>query len=343
MAATELAKGVAALVARHLDVPEGAVEVAELRRLAGGASRELWALDVVLRREGGVESLPLVLRRDPPGRSGESDRALEARLLVAAAEAGVPVPRVLCSGPDPERPESACFLMERLEGEAIPRRLLRDAAYADLRAGLARELGRVLARIHTIDPDAPALAGLPRPAAGRAPALDQIETLAAGVREMAPEPHPVLDLAERWLRERAPTPGRRTLVHGDYRMGNVLCDAQGVRGVLDWELAHVGDPVEDLAWLCTRAWRFGHDAQAAGGVGTREELLAGYAEGGGAPVDPAALGFWEALGSYKVAFVFIQQSHVFLSGKHPSLELASLGRRTAEAEAELVRILEASP
>ena len=160
---------------------------------------------------------------------------------------------------------------------------------------------------------------------------------------MAPEPHPVLDLAERWLRERVPPTARRTLVHGDFRVGNVLFDETGVRSVLDWELSKLGDPVEDLGWLCTKAWRFGADAKPAGGLGSREELLRAYRDAGGGDVDPEHLRFWEAVGSYKVALVFIQQAWVYLTGKVPSLELASLGRRTAEAEQELVRLMEESP
>jgi aminoglycoside phosphotransferase (APT) family kinase protein len=132
------------------------------------------------------------------------------------------------------------------------------------------------------------------------------------------------------------------VVHGDYRVGNVIFDATGVRAVLDWELAHVGDPVEDLGWLCVRAWRFGNDALPVGGVGTREALVRAYEEVGGAPVDPEALRFWEACGNFKLALVFITQARAFLDGA-PSVELASLGRRTAEAEEELLTLMEEKP
>jgi aminoglycoside phosphotransferase (APT) family kinase protein len=149
----------------------------------------------------------------------------------------------------------------------------------------------------------------------------------------------VLELAERWLRERAPEPPGLGFVHGDYRVGNVFFDEGGILAILDWELAHVGDPVEDLGWLCVRAWRFGNDHLAVGGVGTRDALVSAYEDESGTAVDREALRFWEAAGNYKLALVFIAQARAFLDGSHPTVELASLGRRTAEAEEELLRIL----
>jgi aminoglycoside phosphotransferase (APT) family kinase protein len=234
--------------------------------------------------------------------------------------------------------------MQRLRGEAIPRRLLRDEAYAGLRRDLVRRLGAILARLHGIDPAAPGLEALPRPPRGLSPAEAEIERVSTGVRTLAVEPHPVLDLAERWLRAHAPPPpppgAPLSFVHGDYRLGNVLCDEAGVVAILDWELAHAGDPVEDLGWLCVRAWRFGQDALPAAGLGTREELVEAYEKAGGAPVDPAALRFWEVAGNYKLALVFISQARAYLDGAHATVELASLGRRTAEAEEELLALID---
>jgi aminoglycoside phosphotransferase (APT) family kinase protein len=324
-------------VAAQASLAPGEVQVGSLRRLAGGASRELWSLDVELGGSAPV-ALPLVLRRDPPGRVGESDRALEFRVLRAAAGAGVPVPRVHWCCDDPSVLGSPFFLMERVAGETLPRRLLREARYAAARAALPAQLGAQLARIHALDLAHPDLAGLARPPAGRSPARAEVERTAQGLRELAVEPHPVLDLAERWLLERAPEPPRIALVHGDYRIGNVVFDESGLRAILDWELAHVGDPLEDLGWLCTRAWRFGAPL-AAGGVGTRDEVVEAYERESGTKVDREALRFWEAFGSFKLALVFVMQSRVYLDGRVRSVELASLGRRTVEAEDELLRFL----
>jgi aminoglycoside phosphotransferase (APT) family kinase protein len=334
----ELARRLRGFVAEQAACAPEAVRVSSLRRLAGGASRELWSLDVEL---GGPEprKLALVLRRDPPGRAAESQRSLEFHLLRAAGEAGVPVPRVHWCCDDARVLGSAFFLMDRLSGETLPRRLLRDPEYAGLRAGLARELGAILARIHAIDTSRPELAPLARQTGGGDSARSEVGRIAEAARRLAVEPHPVLELAARWLAQRAPESRRRVLVHGDYRVGNVMFDPRGVVAILDWELAHLGDPVEDLGWLCVRAWRFGNDALPVGGVGTREALLRGYQEAGGAAVDPEALRYWEVCGNFKLALVFITQFRAWLDGV-PSLELAALGRRTAEAEQELLALIE---
>jgi aminoglycoside phosphotransferase (APT) family kinase protein len=119
-----------------------------------------------------------------------------------------------------------------------------------------------------------------------------------------------------------------------------MFDESGLVAVLDWELAHLGDPVEDLAWLCVRAWRFGNDDRAAAGLATREALVAAYEAAGGEPVDRDALRFWEVLGNFKLALVFIGQARAYLDGAHATVELASLGRRIAEPEAELLALIE---
>lgn len=338
-----MADRLAGWLAEQLRTDPARVRVHGLRRLAGGASRETWAFELELDGDAeGAERRALVLRRDPPGRGGEGDRGLEFRVVQAAQRAGVPVPRPHFACSDESVLGTAFYVMDFVPGEALPRRLLRDERYAGAREKLTSQLAAIAARIHRVPVGGPDLAGLPAPPPGVSPAEAELERVSQGIRALAAEPHPVLDLAERWLRERLPKRAQVTLVHGDFRVGNVLFDEGGARAMLDWELAKLGDPVEDLGWLCTRAWRFGSDAKPAGGVGSREELLASYKSAGGDAVDPAHLRFWEAMGSYKVALVFIQQSWVYLSGKLPSLELASLGRRTAEAEEELVRLMEES-
>jgi aminoglycoside phosphotransferase (APT) family kinase protein len=334
-----------AFVAAQTELPEAAVQISELRRMAGGSSRETWSLDVEFDRAGrdvGPGRLELVMRRDPPGRVGDGDRGLEFRVVRAAHSCGVPAPRVHWCCTDLEVIGTPFYLMDRLPGEALPRRLLREDRYAKTRDRMTGQLAEIAVQIHRVPLDHEDLAGLPRVASGASAAEFELDRVAAAVPELAAEPHPALVLAERWLRARLPRTQRETLVHGDFRVGNVLFDEDGVTSVLDWELCKIGDPVEDLGWLCTDAWRFGSD-KPVGGIGSREELLAAYAAAGGDEVDPAHLLFWEALGSFKVALVFIQQSWVYRSGAVPSLELASLGRRTAEAEQELVRLMEESP
>lgn len=253
----------------------------------------------------------------------------------------MPVPRVHWCDPTSQHLGAPFFAMDRLPGETIPRRLLRDARYANAREGLCDQLAAALAKIHRLEIDAPALAaGLERPAQAGEAARSEIDRTAEGYRMLAVEPHPVLDLAERWLRAHAPRSQALKLVHGDFRLGNFMFDESGLVAVLDWELAHLGDPVEDLAWLCVRAWRFGNDDRAAAGLASREDLVAAYEAAGGDPVDRDALRFWEVLGNFKLALVFIGQARAYLDGAHATVELASLGRRIAEPEAELLALIE---
>ncbi|RIL02568.1 MAG: phosphotransferase family protein [Proteobacteria bacterium] len=338
-ASDAMAAALAAFVAREEGLAPERVRAANLRRLAGGASREIWSVDLAIERDGRVDALPLVVRKDPAGRVGDGgDRGVERGVLRAAFAGGVPVPRPRWGTSDASVLGAPFFLMDRVEGETLPQRLLREERYAATRAGMAAELGAILAKIHALDLASPDLAGVARPPAGVAPARAELAKTAQAIRDLAVEPHPVLELAERWLAQRAPEPPRIALVHGDYRVGNAIFDERGVRAILDWELVHVGDPIEDLGWLCTRAWRFGSPLPA-GGVGTREQLALAYEQASGTKVDREALRFWEAFGSFKVALVFVMQSRVYLDGRVRSIELASLGRRTVEAEDALLRFL----
>jgi len=329
-------------VADKESVPEEAVRVENLKRLPGGSSRLLWSVQVEIEEAEGVRALDLVLRQDPPGRIQKGGMELEFHLLEAAAQVGVPVPRVHWCEPDVDCLGAPFFAMDRVRGETIPRRLLRDDQYAEARRLLCGQLARTLVDIHRIDIESDALSSrLQLPSDSEAVAREEVESLAAGYRGLCLEPHPVLDLAERWLLGHLPPPAPVALVHGDFRVGNIMFDESGLVSVLDWEIAHVGDPIEDLAWLCVRAWRFGQDAMPVGGLGTREELIAAYEEAGGRPVDPSALRFWEMLGNFKLALVFIGQARAYLDGAHATVELASLGRRIAEPEAELLALMKA--
>ncbi len=293
-----------AAVGRHLGQP---VTIEDLRRLSGGASRETWSFDAVT---AGAARHALVLRRDPAPSVGLSDRSVEFSLLDAAHDAGVATPRVwfLLEADDGL---GSGFVMERIEGETIPRRILRDDAYAAARPMLARQCGEQAALIHTLDP--------PRlPALAVQGAREQI-ALYRGYLDGFGEPHPAFELGLRWLAEHAPPdPPRPALVHGDFRNGNFVVGPDGIRAVLDWELAHLGDPVEDLGWLCVK-WA-----------------------GGGRDVDPAELGYWEAMGTLKWGVICEIQAFTHLQGTVRSVELATLGRRVAEMEWDLLELVDRS-
>ena len=304
-----------------------------MKRLPGGASREIFLFTVA--REGAAPER-LVLRRDPPGHVIESSRKLEFDLLRAAEAAGVPAPRVRwCGGDDPVLGGSF-FVMDFVEGETIGRKILRDAELATARSVLPEQLADAAARLHTIDAGALGL----RVADAAGPAAAELARYAEVLRTIAPDPHPALELAIRWLGARLPAPRAATLVHGDYRMGNVIVGPNGLRAVLDWELAHAGDPMEDLGWLCVRAWRFGADAQPVAGLCARERLFAAYERSSGARVDPAVVRWWEVFGNFKWGVICVMQAQTFLNGVK-NVELAALGRRIVEQELELLDLMEA--
>ena len=282
-----------------------------------------------------------MLRRDPPGHHVQSSRRDEFALLAAAGAAGLPVPRVRWCEEDVAVLGAPFLVMDFVEGETLARRLLRDAEYVAARAALPQQLAAALAGIHALDPALPALAFLARPPAGETPAAAELARYEQIFRAITPDPHPALELALRWLAPHPPAPAALTVVHGDYRVGNVIFGPEGLRAVLDWELAHVGDPLEDLGWLCVRSWRFGADDRPAGGLCQREEFFAAYERGGGRRVDPAAARWWEVFGNLKWAIICIMQARTFLDGAVKSVELASLGRRVAEMELELLELTEA--
>jgi aminoglycoside phosphotransferase (APT) family kinase protein len=279
-----------------------------------------------------------VLRRDLGGEIDDQalSRAQEFRVLAAAHAGGVAVPRPRWVCDDPAVLGAPFLVMDRLEGEAVGRRVVREPALAEARRALPAQMGEQLARIHALPLEG--LDFLPRPAPGLSPALAAVERSARQLAGFG-EPHPVLELALRWLRARAPGCSAPVLVHGDFRVGNLMVGPAGLVGVFDWEFAHVGDPAEDLAWPCVRSWRFGQDELRLGGVGQPEEFFAAYERAGGRPVDRAAVGYWEVLGNLRWAVGCVAQANRHLSGQAASVECASLGRRTAEMELELLDLM----
>jgi aminoglycoside phosphotransferase (APT) family kinase protein len=252
--------------------------------------------------------------------------AVEASLLRAAAAAGVPVPDVLGAGEWPET-HVGWLVTSWLDGETIPRRLLRDDAWAAARAAIPAQCGTALAAIHSIDPAT--IPGLPAkdPLADPRPVLDALSSV-----------RPVLELGARWLELHREPSLARTTVHGDFRLGNLLVGPAGLRGVLDWELAHAGDPLEDFGWLCARAWRFGGRGRVAG-MGALETVLDAYAAAGGAAIDAASVTWWEAYASIKWAVICAMQASAHLTGAVRSVELAAIGRRVCESEWDLLVLL----
>lgn len=307
----------------------GAAGVTNVARLSGGASQETWSFDIG--HPDGV--IGAILRRAPQGH-GASPRAVgldvESILMQRAFDAGVPSPRVL-HVLRPQDELGTGFIMARVEGETIPRKILRDAGFAQARPRLARQIGGILAAIHGLD-----LAQLP--GLRRMTAAKEIDEMERDYRSFE-WPRPVFALALRWLRERDPGPSREvTLVHGDFRHGNLIIGPDGVRAVLDWELAHGGDPMEDLGWVCVNSWRFGEIDKPVGGFGTRAELFAGY-EAAGRRVDPDRVKYWEVMGTLRWGMMCCGMMQRFRIGPERSIERAMIGRRSSETEIDLLRLL----
>jgi len=297
-------------------------DVRGLVRLSGGASRETWSFDAVA-LDGTVH--PRVLQRQRPG--GDRDMGLEARCLRVARAAGVPVAEVVAASDDPGVLGAPFMVLSRVDGETIARKVLRDGEFVAARSVLAAQCGRALARLHAIDPGG--VAGLT--------GTDQV-TQHREILDAFGEPHPAFELGFRWLEANRPPPTRLAIVHGDFRLGNLIVGTEGLRAVLDWELVHLGDPMEDLGWFCSKAWRFGAPKPVAG-VGTYEELFAAYGEASGIEVDPAVVRWWETLGTLKWGVMCMMQSNVHLSGMSRSHELAAIGRRVCENEHDLLGLL----
>jgi aminoglycoside phosphotransferase (APT) family kinase protein len=308
----------------------GATGVAGIARLSGGASQETWSFDIV--HPGG--NIGAILRRSPKGYGAAPTRAAgldaEARLMQLAHDAGLPSPKVM-HVLTPEDDLGTGFIMARVEGETIARKILRDEQFAKARPMLAPQLGKVAAGIH----------GLPRAKLPKLREMSSTREIAEIGREYRSFgwPRPVFELALRWLGDHDPGPSQEvTLVHGDFRHGNLIIGPDGVRAVLDWELAHLGDPMEDLGWICVNSWRFGEIDKPVGGFGSREELFAGYEERG-RKVDPVRVKFWEVMGTLRWGVMCCGMMQRFRIGPDHSMERAMIGRRASETEIDLLRLL----
>lgn len=309
----------------------GASGLGDLHRLSAGASQETWSFDALI----GDACEPLILRRPPGGKPEDRGAAIgqetEAKLIQVAYDHGVIAPRVSFV-PTPEDGIGVGFVMARIEGETLAPRVLRDDLYADMRPRLAEQCGEALASIHAVP--LAEVSFLPE----RTP-LGEWEGARATYERYFESPSPVFEYAFRWLKERVHEDGARTLVHGDFRNGNLIFGPEGLRAVLDWEIAHIGEPMEDLAWICVNSWRFGRIDKPVGGFGEREQLFAGYERAGGTKVDPERVRFWEVFGSLRWGVSCRGMAFTHLTGHDRSVERAAIGRRSSECEADLMILL----
>lgn len=325
----EISQRIAAVLRRELGAPG---TVTELVQLTGGAAKRTYALRADI--GGQPRRLILQLASTPTALvaslTPRLDASQDAALMQAAVAAGVDAP-VVRAVLQPQDGLGGGFVTEFVQAEALGRRIVHDAAFAAARGRLTAQCGRNLAAIHRI----PAAAHpwlLPYPALAQVEAYErQVDHYGMRTPEMA--------YGFAWARRHAPRQHPMGVVHGDFRMGNLLTDVEGLRLVLDWEVAHLGDPMQDLAWLCLRTWRFG-GAQPVAGVGTREDLFRAYEAAGGAPLDREAVFFWEAFGNLKWAVMAMRKGLRFRDGGAPSLEECAIGRRMEEPLWDFFQVLE---
>ena len=322
--AAELSPELAPVVSTALGV-DAAVE--NLRALTGGASRSTWAFDAVTPEERRA----LILRIGPPD-DVHASMELEARVQAVAAAAGTPVPHVLVADNSAAALGNPFLICEEVEGEPIARRIerqLEKAGGQTARSRLLSQCAQALAAIHRADADDPELVTQDQLAEWRS-RLDAMGDTTA-----------TFEWAFRWLAANRPAPSPPHLVHGDYRMGNLIVDGSDLAAVLDWELVHVGEVYEDLAWFCIRAWRFGAPAdRAAGGLGSVEDFLCGYEQAGGTAVDRAAFHWWLVLATLRWGVICRYQAERHLSGQTRSVELAAIGRRVCETEWDVLNLFD---
>ena len=316
------------------DALAAAVRVTGLERLGGGAIQENWALDVE------VDGAPMawVLRTDAPSGVAMSwGKVEEYRILEVVHRAGVTVPAPIALCTDTTVLGRPFYVMTRHPGEARARVLVRDPEIERWGPPLARRLAAELARLHGLAAPVAALGFIPLP---EHPAAYRVAEYRGHLAAMAVR-NPVLDLALDLLAERAPPTPRRTLIHADFRLGNVLVDRGELTAVLDWEFAGYGDPLEDLGWFLGRYWRFGRWRVEAGGLTSKTAFVEAYEAAAATRVDAATLLYWQLMGTVRWAVIALQQAARHYVAHEPSLELALTGAVLPQVEWDILDLIEA--
>jgi aminoglycoside phosphotransferase (APT) family kinase protein len=312
------------------------VEIISLTPLVGGASRDMWQ---VTAKVGGEEQ-QFVLRRDQG--MAVSDRALERdqefKVMKAVHEVGLSVPRPRWYCLEPLILGQPFLILDYVEGIAVGRQVIEQPELGEAHKTLPEAMGVQLARIHAIDPAKHNLDFLPRSRERLSPAQEALAQIRELIQQMRVY-NPVFEFGWRWLQQHVPKSDKTALLHGDFRVGNVLVGSKGLNGIIDWEYARIGDPLDDLAWPCLRDWRYGNTKLPLSGIGEREAFIQAYEKESGHKVDRKALAFWEILGNLRWAVGSIAQANRHLSGGSASLELASLGRRSAEMQLEMLTLI----
>jgi len=319
-----------------LEAATGAsVTIDAVAPMHGGACQDNLGVAFTVEAGSDAGAYRMVLRGDAPSSLPQSlSRRQEFEVIQAATEVGVKTPRARWLMHDVTRPGAWSYCLDRIEGEAIGRKIVSDPRLASGRALLVDELSQILSRIHTVTPE-----GHPDLPLEDSDPLEAVETWLKPL----PEPHPALSLALKWLDNHRPSPRATTLVHGDFRTGNFMLTPEGVSGILDWEFAHWGCPEEDLGWIAVRDWRFGQLDKPIGGFATRTAFYDAYEVASGQQVEWDAVHWWEIMGNVRWAAGCACQGQRYLRGEVVDLELIAIARRAAEMEWEALRLIEQGP
>ena len=307
-------------LARYLAARDGiATEIVDVARIPGGASRETYRLTAVR----GGERQGMILRRDPESSLIDTDRATEFAAYGAAFRSGViPVPEPLVLEEDRAHLGQPFTLMAEVPGCQTNVQLLPPA----LVPKVAEQKWTILGRLAALDVDAIGITHhLPSPQLDEC-ALREVDYWAGVIRQDALHPQPIAEAAVRWLRRNLPPPAPKlALVHGDYRSGNFLFDGDGdIRAILDWEMAHIGHPYEDLAWSLDPLWAW-PDPRSAGRLGTRMDAIRHFERASGISVDLEVFRWWEVFASLKAVGIWISSTEDFERGKTKEPILAMAG------------------
>jgi aminoglycoside phosphotransferase (APT) family kinase protein len=300
-------------------------KIKKLIPLTGGASADINRIILESDRE-------LIVRRTLSKEESVMaiPKTLEAKIQKIVKANGAPVPEILIEFSEGAEIGEG-YVMEAIAGETIPRKILRDDSFKKAREKLPYEIGMSLAKIHQTKLDQ--LQDLEQTSF-----LDSLQKLNL-VYLSFQQPQPVFDLAFKWLEAQKLEDYGEVLVHGDYRFGNFIISEENLESIIDWELAHIGNPMEDLGWLCVRSWRFGNVTKRVGGLGDIEELIAGYEANSEIKIDETQLDIWQLYGSLRWGVICMMQTFAHLNGFISSVEKAAIGRRVSETEFDLMNMI----
>lgn len=324
-----------AQLARYLEakLPAPSVQVSNLFRIPGGASRETWMFDATWAEAGGSKSESFVVRKDPPASLLETDREVEYAFYSAFAGTRVPVPAMRWLEPDASIIGGPFFIMDRILGCESGTRVILAPPYQEMQPEIARNMYEILAAISTFD-----WRGSPAERVSKVPTADtawrqELDHWEGIINEQELSPQPIIRAAIRWLRANPPPPAPRlSVVHGDYRVGNFLYQADGsIHGIVDWEMAHIGDPIEDVAWSFNQAWHWGKDGRP-GGIVDRETAIQTWERASGLTCDRVALHWWEVFSQVKAQGIWLTGARSFQEGRTNELILALVSYNLINAQ-----------